>query len=406
MRYSLLAICIAGALSLTACGKAKNVTDAATDAATKTGEAVVDGAADAGKKVVDGATDAGQAVVDAATGNADKYKDIAGVSMDITGAGASFPAPIYAKWADAFTKSTAGKVNYQSIGSSGGIKQITAKTVDFGASDAPMKPEDLEKNGLIQFPTVIGGVVPVVNVKGMEPGKLILDGATIAGIYLGNIKKWNDPAIAALNPDATLPDAAITTVFRSDGSGTTFNFTDYLAKTSDAWKAGPGVGKSISWPTSSTGAGGKGNEGVASTVKRIPNAIGYVEYAYAKQNGMSHAALKNKAGNVVQPSAETFAAAGDIDWSQAPGFYKVITDSDTDQAWPISAATFILVHTKPEKPEQVAGALNFFNWAYNEGDAAALELDYVPFSDKAVGLFKDQWNKVVGADGKPVYTPK
>ena len=324
--------------------------------------------------------------------------------MNITGAGASFPQPIYAKWSSDYNAATGGQVNYQSIGSSGGIKQIVAKTVDFGASDAPMTPEELEENGLIQFPTVIGGVVPVVNIDGVEPGQLKLDGETLANIYLGKISNWNDPAIAALNPDLTLPDAAITTVFRSDGSGTTFNFTDYLAKVSSDWKDNVGVDKTIKWPTTATGAGGKGNEGVASYVNRMKNSIGYVEYAYAKQNDMSHVALKNAAGNFVQPSAETFAAAGDIDWSQEEGFYKVITNSETDQAWPIAAATFILVHKQPENPQQVAGVLNFFDWAYTQGDDDAMSLDYVPFSDQAVALFKAKWNEVKGSDGQPVYT--
>ena len=239
----------------------------------------------------------------------------------------------------------------------------------------------------------------------MEPGALKLDGTTLADIYLGKISNWNDPAIKAMNPDLTLPDAPITTVFRSDGSGTTFNFTDYLAKVSPDWKDTVGVDKTVKWPTSATGAGGKGNEGVSSYVNRMKNSIGYVEYAYAKQNKMSHTALKNAAGNIVQPSAETFAAAGDIDWSQQEGFYKVITNSETDQAWPIAAATFILVHKQPENPQQVAGVLNFFDWAYTQGDDSAMELDYVPFSDTAVALFKEKWNEVKGSDGQPVYKP-
>ncbi|MBR5494497.1 MAG: phosphate ABC transporter substrate-binding protein PstS, partial [Psychrobacter sp.] len=280
-----------------------------------------------------------------------------------------------------------------------------SKTVDFGASDAPMTPEELDAAGLIQFPTVIGGVVPIVNIDGVEPGALKLDGAMLADIYLGKISNWNDPAIKAMNPDLTLPDAAITTVFRSDGSGTTFNFTDYLAKVSPDWKDTVGVDKTVKWPTSATGAGGKGNEGVSSYVNRMKNSIGYVEYAYAKQNNMSHTALKNAAGNVVQPSAETFAAAGDIDWSQQAGFYKVITNSETEQAWPIAAATFILVHKQPENPQQVAGVLNFFDWAYTQGDDDAMALDYVPFSDAAVALFKEKWNEVKGSDGQPVYKP-
>lgn len=333
------------------------------------------------------------------------FKSAENIAMNITGAGASFPQPIYAKWSYDYNAATGGQVNYQSIGSSGGIKQIQSKTVDFGASDAPMTPEELDEAGLIQFPTVIGGVVPIVNIDGVEPGALKLDGTTLADIYLGKISNWNDPAIKAMNPDLTLPDAPITTVFRSDGSGTTFNFTDYLAKVSPDWKDTVGVDKTVKWPTSATGAGGKGNEGVSSYVNRMKNSIGYVEYAYAKQNKMSHTALKNAAGNIVQPSAETFAAAGDIDWSQQEGFYKVITNSETDQAWPIAAATFILVHKQPENPQQVAGVLNFFDWAYTQGDDSAMELDYVPFSDTAVALFKEKWNEVKGSDGQPVYKP-
>ena len=390
MRYSLLAVAVASALTLSACDKKESAnTDApATDAATTTAPA-------------DNTTTA-QTPTAAPAGN---FKSAENVSMSITGAGASFPQPVYAKWSADYNAATGGQVNYQSIGSSGGIKQIKAKTVDFGASDAPLTAEELDEAGLIQFPTVIGGVVPVVNIDGVEPGKLKLDGETLANIYLGKISKWNDPAITALNPDLTLPDAPITTVFRSDGSGTTFNFTDYLAKVSADWKDKVGVDKTVKWPTTATGAGGKGNEGVASYVNRMKNSIGYVEYAYAKQNSMAHVSLKNAAGNYVQPSAETFAAAGDIDWSQQPGFYKVITNSDTAEAWPIAAATFILVHKQPQDAKQVAGVLNFFDWAYSQGDQAAMDLDYVPFSDKAVALFKEKWNDVKGADGKPVYTP-
>lgn len=380
MRYSLLAVAVASMLTLTACGKKEDTSTTAEDTTAVSTQAEP-----------------------AVSGN--EFKSAEGIELNITGAGASFPQPIYIKWSADYNKETKGQVNYQSIGSSGGIKQITSKTVDFGASDAPMTPEELEKEGLIQFPTVIGGVVPVINVAGVEPGQLKLDGETLANIYLGNISNWNDPAIAALNPDLTLPDAPIITVFRSDGSGTTFNFTDYLAKVSPEWKDNIGVDKTVQWPTSATGVGGKGNEGVASNVSRMPNSIGYVEYAYAKQNNMSHTALKNAAGNIVQPSAETFAAAGDIDWSQQEGFYKVITDSETEQAWPIAAATFILVPKNPENPQKVAGVLNFFDWAYTRGDDAAMSLDYVPFSDKAVALFKAKWNEVVDKDGKPVYTP-
>ncbi|WP_299186752.1 phosphate ABC transporter substrate-binding protein PstS [uncultured Psychrobacter sp.] len=384
MRYSLLAVAVSCTLVLTACNKSTDTTELA---------------ADSSSAITHTET------TNKTSSSASDFKSAENIAMNITGAGASFPQPIYAKWSYDYHAATGGQVNYQSIGSSGGIKQIQAKTVDFGASDAPMTPEELDAAGLIQFPTVIGGVVPIVNIDGVGPGELKLDGATLADIYLGKISKWNDPAITALNPDLTLPDAAITTVFRSDGSGTTFNFTDYLAKVSNDWKDSVGVDKTVKWPTSATGAGGKGNEGVSSYVNRMKNAIGYVEYAYAKQNNMAHAALKNAAGNFVQPSAETFAAAGDIDWSQQAGFYKVITNSETEQAWPIAAATFILVHKQPENPQQVAGVLNFFDWAYAQGDDSAMALDYVPFSDTAVALFKDKWNEVKGHDGQPVYTP-
>nr|WP_289055529.1 phosphate ABC transporter substrate-binding protein PstS [uncultured Psychrobacter sp.] len=386
MRYSLLAVAVSCTLVLTACNKSTDTAESAAQSDTS-------------------AATVAETTSTATSSPARDFKSAENIAMNITGAGASFPQPIYAKWSYDYNAATGGQVNYQSIGSSGGIKQIQAKTVDFGASDAPMTPEELDAAGLIQFPTVIGGVVPIVNIDGVGPGELKLDGATLADIYLGKISKWNDPAITAMNPDLTLPDAAITTVFRSDGSGTTFNFTDYLAKVSTDWKDSVGVDKTIKWPTSATGAGGKGNEGVSSYVNRMKNAIGYVEYAYAKQNNMAHAALKNAAGNFVQPSAETFAAAGDIDWSQQAGFYKVITNSETEQAWPIAAATFILVHKQPENPKQVAGVLNFFDWAYAQGDDSAMALDYVPFSDTAVALFKDKWNEVKGSDGQPVYTP-
>ena len=386
MRYSLLAVAVSCTLVLTACNKSTDTAESAAQSDTS-------------------AATVAETTSTATSSPASDFKSAENIAMNITGAGASFPQPIYAKWSYDYNAATGGQVNYQSIGSSGGIKQIQAKTVDFGASDAPMTPEELDAAGLIQFPTVIGGVVPIVNIDGVGPGELKLDGATLADIYLGKISKWNDPAITALNPDLTLPDAAITTVFRSDGSGTTFNFTDYLAKVSNDWKDSVGVDKTVKWPTSATGAGGKGNEGVSSYVNRMKNAIGYVEYAYAKQNNMAHAALKNAAGNFVQPSAETFAAAGDIDWSQQAGFYKVITNSETEQAWPIAAATFILVHKQPENPQQVAGVLNFFDWAYAQGDDSAMALDYVPFSDTAVALFKDKWNEVKGSDGQPVYTP-
>ena len=379
MRHSLIAIAVASTFTLAACNQSTTSNESNEPAPT--------------------------AQATTASSSDSNAKSAENVSMSITGAGASFPQPIYAKWSDAYNKATGGQVNYQSIGSSGGIKQIVAKTVDFGASDAPMTPDELNEAGLIQFPTVIGGVVPIVNIDGIKPGQLKLDGEMLADIYLGKISNWNDPKIAAMNPDLTLPDAPITTIFRSDGSGTTFNFTDYLAKVSNDWKDSVGVDKTVKWPTSTTGAGGKGNEGVSSYVTRMKNSIGYVEYAYAKQNGMAHVALKNAAGNFVQPSAKTFAAAGDIDWSQQEGFYKVITNSETEEAWPIAAATFILVHKQPQDAKQVAGVLAFFDWAYAQGGDDALALDYVPFSDTAVTLFKAKWNEVKGSDGQPVYKP-
>ena len=369
MRYSLLSVVVASTLALTACGNKQADNQAAGASATSS------------------------------TAGSDKN-----AVFTITGAGASFPQPIYAKWASEFKNATGGQVNYQSIGSSGGIKQIQANTVDFGASDAPLSKEELDKSGLIQFPTVIGGVVPVVNIEGVAPGQLKLDGATLANIYLGKITKWNDPAITALNAGMTLPDAPITTIFRSDGSGTTFNFASYLAAVSPEWKAGPGVDKSIKWPTAATGAGGKGNEGVASNVARAKNSIGYVEYAYAKQNKMSHTQLKNAAGNFVQPSAESFAAAGNADWKGTPGFNIVLTNQADPNAWPISAATFILVHTKPTRPENVKNTLKFFDWAYSNGDESAKSLDFVPFSAESKAIFRDEWKKVVGTDGKPLFS--
>lgn len=324
-------------------------------------------------------------------------------AVNITGAGASFPQPVYAKWAQAFQDAGKGQVNYQSIGSSGGIKQIIAKTVDFGASDAPMTKEELDKNGLIQFPTVIGGVVPVVNLAGVEPGKLKLDGTVLAEIYLGKITQWNDPKIQALNADVKLPESKITTVFRSDGSGTSFIFTTYLSQVSPEWKSKVGADKTVNWPTASTGAAGKGNEGVAAYVGRISNSIGYVEYAYAKQNQMTYAQLKNAAGEFVSPSQETFAAAADADWKAAPGFNLVLTNQTAPKAWPIAAATFILVHKQPADVEKAKAALSFFDWAYQNGNQAAADLDYVPLPDSVKNLIREEWKQVVGTDGKAVY---
>jgi len=308
-------------------------------------------------------------------------------AQNVTGAGATFPAPIYAKWASAYSKSVGIQINYQSVGSGAGIKQIKAKTVDFGATDMPLKDEELAKDGLTQFPTVIGGVVPVVNVKGIAPGQLKMTGELLANIYLGAIKKWNDPAIAALNPGVALPDAPIAVVRRADGSGTTFIFTNYLTKVSADWKSKVGEGTAVNWPT---GAGGKGNEGVSAFVMRLPNSIGYVEYAYAKQNKMSHVTLKNAAGTFVQPDDATFkAAAASAEWSKS--FYQILTNQPGKDAWPLTGATFILMHKKQDKPEQGAASLKFFEWAYANGDAAATELEYVPLPVAVKDLVRKQW---------------
>lgn len=323
-------------------------------------------------------------------------------TVTVTGAGASFPQPVYARWAQAYQEATGNQVNYQSIGSSGGIKQITAKTVDFGATDAPMTKEELDKEGLIQFPTVVGGVVPVVNIDGIKPGQIALSGEVLAKIYLGQITQWNDPAISALNEGVVLPDAKITTVFRSDGSGTTFNFTNYLSQVSADWQKEVGVSKAVKWPTTSTGAAGKGNEGVSAFVSKIKNSIGYVEYAYAKQNKMSHVGLINQAGNTVQPSQEAFAAAADTDWESAPGFHLVLTNQGGEHAWPIASATFILVHTNPEDPARVKSALDFFDWAYSGGDQYASDLDYVPLTENTKTLMRNSWQKVVDKNGNSI----
>src|SRR5689334_8120513 len=327
---------------------------------------------------------------------------LAAFAADITGAGATFPYPIYAKWADAYKKSTGNGLNYQSIGSGGGIKQITAKTVDFGASDMPMKPEDLEKNGLVQFPTVMGGVVPVYNLKGVGRGDITLTGQQLADIYLGNIKKWNDPALAAGNPGVRLPDQAISVVHRSDGSGTTFIFTNYLSKVSAGWKSAVSEGTSVKWPT---GVGGKGNEGVANYVARIDGAIGYVEAAYAKQNKLSVAKMVNRDGAAVIPSDDTFkAAAAGADWVKAPGMYLILTDQAGKLSWPMTGASFILMHKVQSKPENAREVLKFFDWSFRNGDQMASELDYVPMPDLIVKLIQTEWkSKIKDESGKSVY---
>ncbi len=324
-------------------------------------------------------------------------------AAEITGAGATFPAPIYAKWADAYQKATGNKVNYQSIGSGGGIKQINAKTVDFGASDMPLKPEVLEKDGLVQFPTVIGGVVPVINVQGVQPGQLKLTGALLADIYLGKISKWNDKAIADLNPGVNLPNIDIAVVRRADGSGTTFIFTNYLSKVSPEWKSKAGEGTAVQWPT---GMGGKGNEGVSAFLQRIPNSIGYVEYAYAKQNKLTWVLMQNAAGQYVAPDDETFKdAAANADWSKS-SFGEILTNQSGKKAWPITGATFILMHKVQDKPAQAAEVLKFFNWSYANGDNMATDMDYVPLPDSLVKMIANSWSNIKDAAGKPVGVAK
>lgn len=323
-------------------------------------------------------------------------------AADITGAGATFPYPVYAKWAEAYKTATGIGLNYQSIGSGGGIKQIQAKTVDFGASDKPLKPEELDKGGLMQFPTVMGGVVPVVNIPGVAAGQVKLDGNVLADIYLGKIKKWNDAAITALNKGVALPNEAITVVHRSDGSGTTFIFTNYLSKVSSDWKEKVGNDASVAWPT---GVGGKGNEGVASYVQRIKGSIGYVEYAYALQNKMAYTLLKNKDGNFVKPDSETFqAAAKGADWEHAAGFYEILTDEPGKNSWPITGATFILMHKTQDKPANAKEVLKFFDWAYANGDKMAEDLDYVPMPESVVKLIQKAWKaEIKDTAGKPVW---
>lgn len=319
-------------------------------------------------------------------------------AQEITGAGATFPAPIYAKWAADYNKATGVKVNYQSVGSGAGIKQIDSKTVDFGASDMPQTDEVLEKKGQFQFPAVIGGTVPVVNIKGVAPGQMRLDGQVLGDIYLGKITKWSDPAIKALNPTLQLPDTAIAPVRRADGSGTTFNFTNYLSRVHPEWKTKVGEGTAVNWPV---GAGGKGNEGVAAFVGRLPNSIGYVEYSYVKQNKMTYALMKNRDGVFVSPDDTSFAAAAaGADWNKT--FYQLITDQPGKNAWPISTATFILMHVKQDKPSNATEVFKFFTWAYKNGDATAAALDYVPMPDNVIGSIEKAWSKVTDSTGKSV----
>ena len=319
-------------------------------------------------------------------------------AQGVTGAGSTFGAPIYAKWASDYNKITGVKINYQSVGSGAGIQQIDAKTVDFGASDMPLKDEDLAKKGEMQFPTVIGGVIPVVNVKGIAPGQLKLNGQVLGDIYLAKITKWDDPAIKALNPTLALPDAAITPVRRADGSGTTFIFTNYLSKVNAEWKAKVGEGTAVNWPA---GAGGKGNEGVAAFVGRLPNSIGYLEYAYVKQNKMTYALMQNSAGNFVSPDAAAFkAAAAGADWTKS--FYQILTDKPGKDSWPITGATFILLHKVQDKPAQGATTLKFFEWAYRNGDQAADSLDYVPLPASVKAIVEKSWGEIKDTSGKVV----
>ena len=321
------------------------------------------------------------------------------LAQDVTGAGATFPAPIYAKWADAYNKATGVRINYQSVGSGAGIKQIKSKTVDFGASDMPLTDEELAKDGLIQFPTVIGGVVPVVNIAGIAPGQVKLTGALLGDIFLGKITKWNDAALTALNPGVPLPAADIAVVRRADGSGTSFIFTNYLSKVNPEWKAKVGEGTAVNWPT---GAGGKGNEGVAAFVQRLPNSIGYLEYAYVKQNKMTYTLLKNKDGNFVKPSDDAFkAAAAGADWTKT--FYQVTTDQPGKEAWPISNPTYILMHKAQDKPANASNALKFFEWAYNNGDKTADDLDYVALPSTVKDLVRKHWTtQLKDAAGKAI----
>jgi len=321
---------------------------------------------------------------------------------DISGAGATFPAPVYSKWAEAYKKETNVGLNYQSIGSGGGIKQIEASTVTFGASDKPLEQKDLEANGLVQWPMIIGGVVPTVNIQGVKPGELMLDGPTIAEIYLGTITKWNDARIKALNPSLALPNQAIAPVYRSDGSGTNFLFTTYLSTVSPKFKSEVGADASVSWPA---GLGAKGNEGVSSMLARTGGAIGYVEYAYVKQNKMTYAKVKNRDGMVVAPEIKAFqAAAANADWSKAPGYYLILVDQAGAESWPITGASFILMHKQVKDAEDALTALKFFAWAYAKGDAMAEELDYVPIPDNVVRMIEQTWSSSITANGKPIWT--
>jgi phosphate transport system substrate-binding protein len=323
------------------------------------------------------------------------------LAQEVTGAGATFPAPLYSRWAADYNKATNIRINYQSVGSGAGLRQIRGKTVDFGASDMPLTDDELKKDGLVQFPTVIGGVVPVINIRGIDTRQLRLTGPVLADIYLGKITKWNDPAIVALNKDLKLPDAQIAVVRRADGSGTTFIFTNYLSKVSPEWKSRVGEGTAVNW---AVGMGGKGNEGVAAFVQRLPNSIGYVEYAYAKQNKQPYALMQNAAGNFVAPDDVTFAAAAaGAEWSKS--FYQILTNQPGKDAWPITGATFIMMHERQDKPQQAAASLRFFDWAFKNGDKSASDLDYVPLPESVENVIRQQWARIRDASGQPVFRP-
>jgi len=331
---------------------------------------------------------------------ASAFVSVSAFATNITGAGATFPYPLYAKWASQYQAATGTQMNYQSIGSGGGIKQINAKTVDFGASDMPLKPEVLAQSGLTQFPTVIGGVVPVVNIPGVQPGQMKFTGQLLADIYLGKVSRWDDPAITKLNPGVKLPHSTIFAVRRADGSGTTFIFTNYLSKVSPEWATKVGNNTSVNWPT---GQGGKGNEGVANFVNRIKGSIGYVEYIYARQNKMTYGQMQNASGHFVEPSEASFkAAAGNADWKKAPGYYLLLTNQQGANSWPIAGATFILMHKKQDNAAQGEAALKFFDWAYKNGDATATSMDYIPMPGSVKEMIHTSWKQIVDANGQPV----
>ncbi len=321
-------------------------------------------------------------------------------AQDVVGAGATFPAPLYSKWAAEYNKATGTRVNYQSVGSGAGLRQIRGKTVDFGASDMPLTDAELQKDGLLQFPTVIGGLVPAINLAGVTARQVRFTGPVLADIYLGKITKWNDPALVALNPNVKLPDAPIAVVRRADGSGTTFIWTNYLSKVSPEWKQRAGEGTAVNWPL---GMGGKGNEGVSAFIQRIPNSIGYVEYAYAKANKLSYGLVRNAAGSYPDPDDKSFqAAAASADWAKS--FYQILTEQPGKDAWPITGATFIMMHTRQDKPQQAASSLRFFDWAFDKGDQMALDLEYVPMPDTVVNVVRQTWaQQMRDAAGQPVY---